>query len=96
VRLSHGQDVAQIREALPAVAGAVDGVLATPAPTVLTADLAADTLELRLLFWVDPRASDLDRVRSEVLETVERVLGEHGVRADDEAPAKGKTLDLDT
>jgi small conductance mechanosensitive channel len=96
VRLSHGQDVAQIREALPAVAGAVDGVLATPAPTVLTADLAADALELRLLFWVDPRASDLDRVRSEVLETVERVLGEHGVRADGEAPAKGKKLDLDT
>jgi small-conductance mechanosensitive channel len=97
VRLPHGQDVDQIREALPAVAGAVDGVLATPAPTVLTANLAADALELRLLFWADPRASDLDRVRSEVLETAERVLGEHGVRAaDGEASAKGKTLDLDT
>jgi small conductance mechanosensitive channel len=100
VRMPHGQDVARTREALPAVAGEVDGVLATPSPRVLTADLAADALELRLRFWADPRASDLERVRSEVLDAVERVLGELGVRAEgstvDEEPAKGETLDLDT
>ena len=100
VRMPHGQDVARTREALPAAAGEVDGVLATPSPRVLTADLAADALELRLLFWADPRASDLERVRSEVLDAVERVLGELGVRAEgstvDEEPATGKTLDLDT
>ncbi|HVD13033.1 MAG TPA: mechanosensitive ion channel family protein [Actinomycetota bacterium] len=100
VRMPHGQDVARTREALPAAAGEVDGVLATPSPRVLTADLAADALELRLRFWADPRASDLERVRSEVLDAVERVLGELGVRAEgstvDEEPATGKTLDLDT
>jgi small conductance mechanosensitive channel len=100
VRMPHGQDVARTREALPAAAGEVDGVLATPSPRVLTADLAADALELRLLFWADPRASDLERVRSEVLDAVERVLGELGVRAEgstvDDEPATGKTLDLDT
>jgi small conductance mechanosensitive channel len=100
VRVPHGQDLARIREALPDVAGEVDGVLATPPPRVLTTDLAADALELRLLFWADPRASDLERVRSEVLDAAERVLGELGVRAEDsaadEVPAKGKTLDLDT
>jgi small conductance mechanosensitive channel len=100
VRMPRGQDVARTREALPAAAGEVDGVLATPSPRVLTADLAADALELRLLFWADPRASDLERVRSEVLDAVERVLGELGVRAEgstvDEEPATGKTLDLDT
>ena len=100
VRMPRGQDVARTREALPAAAGEVDGVLATPSPRVLTADLAADALELRLRFWADPRASDLERVRSEVLDAVERVLGELGVRAEgstvDEEPATGKTLDLDT
>jgi small conductance mechanosensitive channel len=100
VRMPHGQDLARTREALPAAAGEVDGVLATPSPRVLTADLAADALELRLLFWADPRASDLERVRSEVLDAVERVLGELGVRAEggtvDEEPATGETLDLDT
>jgi small conductance mechanosensitive channel len=100
VRVPHGQDVAEVREALPAVAGEVDGVLATPTPRVLTTDLVSDAVELRLLFWADPRASDLERVRSEMLDAVERALGELGVRAEeraaDEAPAKGTTLDLDT
>jgi hypothetical protein len=67
---------------------------------VLTTDLATDALELRLLVWADPRASDLERVRSEVLDAVERALGELGVRAEgsaaDDVPATGKTLDLDT
>jgi small conductance mechanosensitive channel len=96
VRVPHGQDLARIREALPAIAGEVDGVLATPAPRLLTTDLADDGLELRLLFWADPRASDLERVRSEVLDAVERALGELGAGSADGAPAKGTTLDLDT
>jgi small conductance mechanosensitive channel len=100
VRVPHGQDLARIREALPDIARAVDGVLAAPAPRVLTTDLATDALELRLLVWTDPRASDLERVRSELLDAVERVLGELGVRAEgsaaDDVPATGKTLDLDT
>lgn len=100
VRVPHGQDLARIREALPDIAGEVDGVLAAPAPSVLTTDLATDALELRLLVWADPRASDLERVRSELLDAVERVLGELGVRAEggaaDDVPATGKTLDLDT
>ncbi|HEV8165397.1 MAG TPA: mechanosensitive ion channel family protein [Actinomycetota bacterium] len=100
VRVPHGQDLARIREALPDIARAVDGVLAAPAPSVLTTDLATDALELRLLVWADPRASDLERVRSEVLDAVERALGELGVRAEgsaaDDVPATGKSLDLDT
>lgn len=100
VRVPHGQDLARIREALPDIAREVDGVQAAPAPSVLTTDVATDALELRLLVWADPRASDLERVRSEVLDAVERVLGELGVRAEGSAaadvPATGKTLDLDT
>src|SRR4029453_17285532 len=48
VRVPHGQDLARIREALPDIAREVDGVLAAPAPSVLTTDLATDALELRL------------------------------------------------
>jgi small conductance mechanosensitive channel len=98
VRLPHGQDLDRIREALPAAAGAVDGVLESPPPRVLSTDLGTDALELSLLFWADPRASDLQRVRSEVLDAVERALGELGVRGDlraaaDQAPTKDRTLD---
>ncbi len=83
----HGQDPVRVREALPAAAAAVDGVLAEPAPRVLTSDLGAKARELRLLFWADPRASDLQRVHSEVLDAVERALGELGLRAEVRAAA---------
>jgi small conductance mechanosensitive channel len=83
----HGQDPDRVGEALPAAAAAVDGVLAEPAPRVLTSDLGAKARELRLLFWADPRASDLQRVHSEVLDAVERALGELGLRAEVRAAA---------
>jgi small-conductance mechanosensitive channel len=87
VLVPHGQDAVRVREALPAAAKAVDGVLAEPAPHLLTSDLGADARELRLLFWADPRASDLQRVRSEVLDAVERALADLGLRADVHATA---------
>jgi small conductance mechanosensitive channel len=79
VSVPYSQDSARIREALTAATAAVGGVLGEPPPSVLTKDFGQGALELRLLFWVDPRASDLLRVRSEVLETIEAALSEAGV-----------------
>jgi small-conductance mechanosensitive channel len=79
VSVPYSQDSARIRETLTGATAAVEGVLEEPAPRVLTKDFGQGALELRLLFWVDPRASDLLRARSEVLEAIESALGEAGV-----------------
>jgi small-conductance mechanosensitive channel len=78
----QGQDQERLREVLPAAAKAVDRVLAEPAPQLLTSDLGAKARQLRLLFWADPRASDLQQVRSAVLDAVERAIGDLGMRAE--------------
>jgi small conductance mechanosensitive channel len=83
----QGQDQERLREALPAAAKAVDGVLAEPTPQLLTSDLGAKARQLRLLFWADPRASDLQQVRSAVLDAVERAIGDLGLRAEVRAAA---------
>jgi small-conductance mechanosensitive channel len=43
---------------------------------VLIEDFDQGAVNLRLWFWVDPRADDQPRVRSEVLEAARRTLAE--------------------
>jgi small conductance mechanosensitive channel len=78
--LPYGQDAARARELLLAAAAGVDGVSDDPAPRLLTEDLGESALRLRLWFWVDPRAADLVRVRSAVLEATEAALREASLR----------------
>jgi small conductance mechanosensitive channel len=88
LEVPQGQDAARARELLLAAAGGVKGVGDDPPPRVLTEDLGQDALSLRLWFWVDPRAADLLRVRSEVLEAAEAALRDAGLlAAPAEAPA---------
>ena len=79
--LPYGQDAARARELLLAAAAGVDGVSDDPAPRLLTEDLGESALSLRLWFWVDPRAADLLRVRSAVLEATEAALRENSLLA---------------
>ncbi len=79
VSVPYSQDSLKTRESLSAATAAVEGVLAKPEPRVLTKDFGQGALELRLLFWADPRASDLLHVRSQVLEAIEAALGEAGI-----------------
>jgi small-conductance mechanosensitive channel len=71
-----GYKVARARELLPAVTAGVRGVTDDPAPQVLIEDFNEGAVNLRLRFWVDPRADDLVRVRSEVLEAARTTLSE--------------------
>jgi small-conductance mechanosensitive channel len=71
----QGVDPSRAREALLAAASAVDGTSEDPAPRLLLHDLGEDKMELLLEFWVDPRRHDLQRVRSEMLEATQAVLG---------------------
>jgi small conductance mechanosensitive channel len=72
--LPYGQDAAKARERLLAAAAGVDGVCDDPAPRLLTEDLGENAVSVRLWFWVDPRAADVVRVRSAVLEATEAAL----------------------
>jgi small conductance mechanosensitive channel len=71
----QGVDPSRAREALLAAASRVDGTSEDPAPRLLLHDLGEDKMELLLEFWVDPRRHDLQRVRSEMLEATQAVLG---------------------
>ncbi|HET9559437.1 MAG TPA: mechanosensitive ion channel domain-containing protein, partial [Actinomycetota bacterium] len=86
LEVPYGQDAARARELLLAAAAEVDGVAEDPAPRVLTNDLGQDARSLRLWFWVDARSDDPLRVRSELLEQAERVLGGFG---GEDAPPNG-------
>jgi small-conductance mechanosensitive channel len=80
VAVPYGQDAGRAREALLAAAGKVGGVIGEPQPPrVLTQELGQGAVELRLWFWVDPRASDLLRVRSDVLEAADAALQDAGL-----------------
>jgi small-conductance mechanosensitive channel len=78
LEVTYGQDVARARELVLAAAAGVEGVSDDPAPRLLTQDLGQDARALRLTFWVDSRSDDPGRVRSEVLDEVERILGGFG------------------
>jgi small conductance mechanosensitive channel len=78
LEVPYGQDLAKARELLLATAAEVEGVSADPAPRLLTKDLGQGARNLRLWFWVDSRSDDPLRVRSELLDAVERVLGGFG------------------
>ena len=78
LEVPYGQDAARARELLLAAAAEVDGVAEDPAPRVLTNDLGQGARSLRLWFWVDSRSDDPLRVRSEVLDAAERLLGGFG------------------
>jgi small conductance mechanosensitive channel len=80
VSLPYGQDSGHVRELLLAAVGGVDGALDERPPRVLTDDLGQGALQLRVWFWVDPRATDLLRARSEALEAAEEALTKAGVQ----------------
>jgi small conductance mechanosensitive channel len=79
VDVPYAQDSSRVRELLLASAAKVDGVGGEDPPRLLTKDFGQGTLQLRLLFWVDPRRTDLLRVRSEVLEAAEAALAAEGI-----------------
>lgn len=84
LEVPYGQDVARARELVLAAAAGVEGVSDDPAPRLLTQNLGQDGRALRLTFWVDTRSDDPGRVRSEVLDEVERIL--EGFGGEDSPP----------
>ncbi|HEY0886741.1 MAG TPA: mechanosensitive ion channel domain-containing protein [Ramlibacter sp.] len=66
VTVGYDSDVGQVERLLVEAAAGVDRVVADPAPAARLANLGADGLEFKLLFWIaDPQAGELG-VRSAV------------------------------
>ena len=79
LEIPYGQDAARARELLLATAAELEGVSDDPEPRVLTQDLGQGARSLRLWFWVDTRADDPLRVRSELLDAAEKRLRDAGI-----------------
>jgi small conductance mechanosensitive channel len=78
VEVPYGQDVTRARELLLATAAELEGVSDDPEPRLLTQDLGQGARRLQLTFWVDSRSDDPARVRSELLDAAEQILGGFG------------------
>jgi small-conductance mechanosensitive channel len=79
LEIPYGQDAARARELLLAAADELEGVSNDPEPRLLTQDLGQGARSLRLWFWVDTRADDPLRVRSELLDAAEKRLRDAGI-----------------
>ena len=84
LEVPYGQDVARARELLLATASELEGVSDDPEPRLLTQDLGQGARSLRLSFWVDSRSDDPARVRSELLDAAQQILG--GLGGEDSPP----------
>ena len=79
VGIGYGDDIATAKRiALEAVQG-VEGVLADPAPDVLTWDLAGSSVNLRVRWWTDPTRKSVVVVRDKVLMGVKEAILAAGI-----------------
>lgn len=79
VGIGYGDSIEEAKRiALDTLTG-VDGILQDPAPDVLTWDLAASTVNLRLRWWTHPKRSDVVRVRDQVLRNVAEAMAAGGI-----------------
>ncbi|MEO7910701.1 MAG: mechanosensitive ion channel family protein [Roseiflexaceae bacterium] len=74
--LTPATDLAQTRAKLIQAVGNVRGVLATPAAAIVATGMDGQAQKLEVRFWVDERASDVDMVKTAVLEAIGTALDE--------------------
>jgi small-conductance mechanosensitive channel len=74
INVPYTEDTQRIRELLLDALTEVEGVEPEPAPQLMTQDFGQGALQLMMWFWVDPRTTDMLRVRSQVLDAIERTL----------------------
>ena len=79
VGIGYGDDIATAKRiALEAVQG-IEGILADPAPDVLTWDLAGSSVNLRVRWWTDPTRKNVVVVRDKVLMAVKEAILAAGI-----------------
>lgn len=79
VGIGYGDDIgAATRVALDVLRGA-EGVLESPAPDVLTWELAGSSVNLRLRWWTDPTRANVVETRSRVLRAIAEAMAAHAI-----------------
>jgi small conductance mechanosensitive channel len=79
VGIGYGDDVARAKSVLLEILKSTEGVLESPPPDVLTWDLAASTVNLRVRFWTKPHRGQVLRVRDDVLQRIRERLPSEGI-----------------
>ncbi|MEM6286891.1 MAG: mechanosensitive ion channel family protein [Bacteroidota bacterium] len=79
VGIGYGDDIETAKRVSMDVLRSVEGILEDPAPDVLTWDLAASTVNLRLRWWTDPRRASVLRVRDRVLKEVAEAMAAEAI-----------------
>jgi small conductance mechanosensitive channel len=79
VGIGYGDDVAKAKALLLDILKSAEGVLAEPAPDVLTWDLAGSTVNLRVRFWTKPHRGEVLTVRDRVLQAIRDRLPAEGI-----------------
>jgi small conductance mechanosensitive channel len=77
--IGYGDDVARAKSVLLEILSSTEGVLESPPPDVLTWDLAASTVNLRVRFWTKPHRGQVLRVRDDVLQRIRERLPSEGI-----------------
>ena len=79
VGIGYGDDIATAKQiALEAVQG-IEGILADPAPDVLTWDLAGSSVNLRVRWWTDPTRKNVVVIRDKALMAVKEAILAAGI-----------------
>ena len=79
VGIGYGDDVEEAKQIALDALKSVEGVLQDPAPDVLTWDLAASWVTLRIRWWTDPKRASVVRMHDAVLRRVYRDLEAAGI-----------------
>jgi len=79
VGIDYAADLSQAKAEIRQVMAKIDGVELEPAPVVLVQALAASTVNLELLFWVNSRRKSFLEVTSDVRRAVKEQLARVGI-----------------
>ena len=79
VGIDYEADVEQAKAEIQAAIAGIDGIEKDPAPLVLVNELAASTVNLEILFWVNSRRKSFLNVTSDVRRAIKERLEQVGI-----------------
>jgi small conductance mechanosensitive channel len=81
LQIDSGQSVRAAQQLAMAEISKVDGVLADPRPSWVADGFTGGGVTLKFYGWIDQRASDINKVRSEALRAVRSAFAKAGIEA---------------
>ncbi|MCA9259232.1 MAG: mechanosensitive ion channel [Planctomycetales bacterium] len=85
VGIDYDDSISAAQDALLEVLRDHEAVLADPEPLVLLEELAASSVDLRVIYWIDGTVHSGPKVRSSIIRLCKRALTEHGFTMPDAA-----------